>query len=94
MQDPNQTTSGDPVQDKRAKIHRIQTDLAILDADSGKNERNIEDLGLKLRTDKHKRDALEVEIEEGEIALRKLEGEQMILVAEIRKLRKKMNLLT
>jgi hypothetical protein len=94
MQNPNQSTTGDPVQDKRAQIHRIQADLAILDADFGKNERNIEDLKLKLRIDKHKRDELSVEIEESEKGLRKAEGEQMILIAEIRKLKKKMNLLT
>ena len=93
MQDPNQS-SADPAQDKRAQIHRIQADLAILDADSGKNERTIEDLKLKLRKDKHKKDELVVEIEEAESELRKLEGEQMMVMVEIRKLRKKMNLLT
>ena len=99
MQDPNQATSADPAQDdpakdKRAKVHRIQTDLAILDADYRKNERNLEDIKLRLKGDKHKRDALVMEIEDGEKETRKLEGEQMMLEAEIRKLRKKMNLLT
>lgn len=93
MQDPNQLST-DPAQDKKAQVHRIQADLAILDADSGKNERNIEDLKLRLKKDKHKRDELGVEIEEDEREIRKLEGEQMMVMAEIRKLRKKINLLT
>jgi len=93
MQDPNQSTAA-PEQDKRAQVHRIQADLAILDADYRKNERSLEDIKLKLKGDKHKRDELGVEIEEEEKESRKLEGEQMMLIAEIRKLRKKMNLLT
>jgi chromosome segregation ATPase len=94
MQDPNRITSDDPVQDKRAKIHRIQTDLAIIDADLNKIERTIEEIKLKLKGDKHKKDELELEIGEEETQLNKLEGEQMMLIVEIRKLRKKMNLLT
>lgn len=99
MQDPNQAAAADPAQDdpakdKRAKVHRIQTDLAILDSDLMKNERSIEDLKLILKKDKHEKDRLEVEIEESEKQLRKLEGDNMIMITEIRKLRKKMNLLT
>jgi len=92
MQDPNQA-AGTP-QDKRAQIHRIQTELAILDADLRKNERNMEDIKLKLKNDKHKKDELEEEIGEEEREFKKLEGEQMMLTAEIGKLKKKMNLLT
>jgi chromosome segregation ATPase len=94
MQDPNQAPAAGTEQDKRAKVHRIQTDLAILDADLNKVERIIEDLKLKLKKDRHEKDELGVEIEEEDMELRKLEGEQMMLTAEIRKLRKKMNLLT
>ena len=94
MQDPNQTSSGDPAQEKKAKIHRIQTDLAILDSDLNKVERTLEELKLKLKKDKHIEEQAGLEIGEEEIQIKKLEGEQMTLVAEIRKLRKKMNLLT
>lgn len=88
MQDPNQNI------EKKAQIHRIQSDLAILDSDLMKVERTLEELNARLRGNKHKKDQLELDIEEDEKERRKLEGEQMILVVEIKKLKRKMNLLT
>jgi predicted nucleic acid-binding Zn-ribbon protein len=87
MQDPKDNL------DKKTLRRRLQVDLTMLESDHMKNERKLEELRAEQVRLKRKKEQLEMEIAEGDLEVKKIEGDQAMIFGEIRKLRKKINAL-
>ena len=85
MQDPKDNL------DKKTLRRRLQVDLTMLEADHMKNERKLEEMRAEQVRLKRKKEQLEMEISAGDLEVKKIEGDQLMLFGEIRKLRKKIN---
>lgn len=83
--------SKDP--EKEAKRHRIQMDMVMKEGDFKKGERKKVELEIEIRQIKQKKSQLEFELVAKEREMGKIQGDQSMLFAEIKKLKNELNLL-
>lgn len=75
-----------------ASKHRMQSELAILEADQRKFERERSELELELKRLRHENDVLILDISEKDIKYKKLESQLSTVTTEIKNLKKKIML--
>ena len=81
--------SRDP--EKEAKRHRIQMDMVMKEGDFKKGERKKAELEIEIRQIKQKKSQLEFELMAKEREMGKIQGDQSMLFAEIKKLKNQLN---
>lgn len=81
MEEPN--TKND------ASRHRMQSELAILEADQRKFERERSELELELKRLRHENDVLILNISEKDIKYKKLKSQLVTISTDIKNLKKK-----
>lgn len=83
MQNPNPN--------KGADLKRFQVELTMLQSDFNKKEREKADLEAEKRAVKLKIDRIQLEMEEKNMAIKKIERDQFILQNDINSLKRKIN---
>jgi hypothetical protein len=77
--------------EKEAKRHRIQMDMVMKEGDFKKGERKKIELEIEIRQIKQKKSQLEFELMSKEREMGKMQGDQSMLFAEIKKLKNQLN---
>lgn len=77
--------------EKEARKHRIQMDMVMKEGDFKKGERKKIELEIEIRQIKQKKSQLEFELMTKEREMGKIQGDQSMLFAEIKKLKNQLN---